>query len=117
MVKAMRRSWPNGTRALIGRDWCATILPTGHVVRARPNAESPHMAFELGYADDVAALTREHDVLHSELASVAGLPFSLGLAQAAGLPVSSKLASLEESAVLAVQKFTQALKETHHGTT
>ncbi len=116
-MKATRLSWPNGTRAVVGPNWCATILPTGQVVRARPNAESPRMAHELGYGDDVDALTREHDVIHSELAAMVGLPHSLGLAQVAGLPVNAMLANLEEAAVLAVQRFTKALKENHHGTT
>lgn len=95
----------NGTRISVGPDWVHTILPGGQEVHAHPNAESPEMAIRLGYGGDVAALTREHDVLHSALCDLLGLPFSLSLAAAAGLAVSPRLALLEERAVLAAQEF------------
>lgn len=95
----------NGTRINVGPSWVHTILPGGAEVHAHPSAESREMAIRLGYGEDVAALTREHDVLHSSLCDLLGLPYSLSLAQAAGLTVSPRLALLEERAVLAVQEF------------
>lgn len=94
----------NGTDILIGPDWVVTTLPNGMLVHARPNDDSPRMARRLGYGTDVAAMTRDHDPLHSALSDWLGMPFSYSLMQAAGCDVCPALAALEENAVLAVQE-------------
>lgn len=96
---------PNGTRFIVGHDWCRTILPTGAEVMACGNADSPRMARRLGYGADVAALTREHDPLHNTIAAMLGMPWYYSLMQASGADVCPHLAALEEQAVLCVQEF------------
>lgn len=100
----------NGTRALVGPSWVVTTLPGGQEVHAHPDAASAPMALRLGYAGDVEALTRDHDLIHSWLADELGLPQSISLAQTAGLDVPGDLAGLEEDAVLAVQRYICALR-------
>lgn len=67
------------------------------------------MARLLGYGTDVAALTRDHDLLHSLVADWLGQPHSYALALAAGLDACPQLAALEEDAVLALQRYIAAL--------
>lgn len=98
----------NGTVATMGESWCHTVLPNGCEVHAHPDEESPRMARELGYGDDVAALSRSHDWLHSLLCDALGLPYSYSLMLAAGCEVDKRLADLEEAAVLATQRFARA---------
>lgn len=100
----------NGTRILVGDGWAVTTLPNGREVHAHPNADSPRMARELGYGDDVAAMTREHDPLHAWLTDQLGMPHSVSLMGAAGCEVDAELATLEEEAVLAVQRFARAAR-------
>ena len=78
-------------------------MPNGATVHAHPNPDSHGQARRLGYGTDVAAMTRHHDPLHSELCCWLGMPHSFSLMQASGHPVNSELARLEEDAVMAVQ--------------
>lgn len=96
----------NGTRVTVGPCWTVTTLPTGETVHAHPDGseEQAETARRLGYPD-VCSLTREHDLTHSWLADVLGLPASFSLSQAAGLPTDPELAGIEEDAVLALQRF------------
>ncbi len=95
----------NGTRFTVGADWVRTVLPTGAEVHACPEKDSARMARLLGYGTDIAAMTRDHDPLHSMLTDWLGMPWSYSLMQASGADVCPQLASLEETAVLAVQEF------------
>jgi hypothetical protein len=101
----------NGTLIVQGADFCVTTLPNGDEVHAHPNDESLVMARKLGYGDDVAALTRDHDALHSRLMDWLGAPYSYSLMRAAGYEKTDwGTAILEEKAVLAVQELMNALK-------
>ena len=99
----------NRTRLTIGPTWVRTVLPSGAVVYAEPQHDDAQAqtARDLGYGDDVAAMTRDHDPLHVALAKWLGLPASYSLRMAAGeLPEAERwLAELEEAAVMAVQRF------------
>jgi hypothetical protein len=99
----------NGTEVRIGPYWAVTVLPGGAEVHAHPRPDQAAIAAELGYPN-AAALTREHDPLHSLLAAWLGLPASFAIREAAGdLPVAQhRLADLEEAAVLALQRFMRA---------
>lgn len=89
-----------------------TVLPDGRRVHAVPerNAEQAETANRLGYGDDVDAMTRDHDPLHSLLANWLGLDSSYSLRHAAGSLADDEmhLAALEEDAVLAIQRLIQA---------
>jgi hypothetical protein len=98
----------NGTRIRIGSCWVVTTLPNGAIVNACPTEDSIQPALELGYCEDVAALTRDHDPLHSRLCDWLGMPHSFSLMRSAGYPTDPMLAELEEAAVLATQKFKRA---------
>ena len=100
----------NGTLIVQGPYFCVTTLPNGKEVHAHPNFESAEMANKLGYGDDVASMTREHDALHSQLMDWLGQPYSYSLMQAAGENVDWEIANYEEAAALAVQRLKQALK-------
>lgn len=95
----------NGTLITVGPSWAVVTLPTGEEVHAHPSPASPAMAERLGYGDDVAAMTRDHDPLHARLTDWLGLPHSFSLRFAAGVDPDSELAGAEEDAVLAVQRF------------
>lgn len=97
-----------GTEVRIGPAGVVTRLPSGDVIRARPNAESAAMADRLGYGADVKALTSDHDPLHVWLANVCGLPSSAALSAVAAHRSGDRLAALEEAAVLAVQAYCRA---------
>lgn len=102
-----RVAFSNGTHVEIGPSWVVTTLSTGETIHAHPQdtADQRETAQRLGYGDDVAALTRDHDPLHAWLCAALGLSTSYALSQAAGLPADPVLAGLEEKAVLAVQAF------------
>lgn len=93
-----------------GPSFCVTTLPNGKEVHAHPDQDSSDMADRLGYGSDVAAMTREHDALHSQLMDWLGQPYSYSLMIAAGEPVDWTISNYEEAAVLAIQKLKQALK-------
>lgn len=98
----------NGTLIEIGDGWVVITLPTGEQVHAHPNEDSARMAAALGYGDDVAAMTLDHDPLHARLTDWLGLAASPTLRRAAGLEPDGELVGLEEAAVLAVQRFRRA---------
>jgi len=100
-------AFSNGTRVVIGPSWAVTTLPSGRELHAHPDGSEAQAgtARKLGYGDDVAALTREHDLIHSALCDWLGLPASYALSEAAGEPSDPTLAELEERAVMAVQAF------------
>lgn len=101
-------AFSNGMRVVIGPSWAVTTLPTGEEIHAHPegSARQAATAEAMGY-EDTAALTRDHDPLHAWLCDALQLPTSFSLSQAAGRPVDSDLAALEEKAVLAIQTFMQ----------
>lgn len=98
---------PNGTCILRGPDWCDTRLPNGRLVPARIEERTARIAENMGTTP--ALLTRNHDMIHSALLAWLGAPYSYSLMQSAGEPVDPVLASLEEAAVLAVQRLHIAL--------
>jgi hypothetical protein len=98
----------NGTHITVGRSWAVTRLPNGRELHAHPDEDSAEAARRLGYGDDVAAMTREHDPLHSRLCDWLGMPHSFSLMSAAGCDADPQLVELEEAAVIAVQKFKRA---------
>lgn len=103
-------AFSNGTRVVVGSQWAVTTLPTGAEIQAHPqgSVEQAATAERLGYGDDVAAMTRDHDPLHVWLCDALGLPTSFALSEAAGQPIDAAVAALEERAVLAVQAFMRA---------
>lgn len=94
-----------------GPDFCVTTLPNGAEVHAHINDDTLAMAQQLGFGDDVAALTREHDALHSRLMDWLGQPYSYSLMRAAGYENTDwGIAALEEEAVLVIQKLLNEIK-------
>ena len=55
-----------------------TIFPDGASVPAAPTSTDYYcdMAHRLGYGSDLAACSREHEILHTFLAEAQGLPYS-----------------------------------------
>lgn len=101
----------NGTLLVQGPDFCVTTLPNGAKVHAHINLDTLAMAQELGFGNNAAALTREHDSLHSRLMDWLGQPYSYSLMRAAGYEdIDWGIASLEEEAVLAIQKLLNEIK-------
>lgn len=98
--------WRGGTTQTVGPNWVVTRLPGGAEIHAHPDGtpEQAATARELGYGADVAAMTREHDVMHAALADWLRFPASFALRQAAGQDVPADVAAAEEAAVLALQK-------------
>jgi hypothetical protein len=108
-VRVIELNLRNKTQIRIGDSWVVTRLPNGREVHAHPDGESLRMAKELGYGEDVAALTRDHDLLHSIICDTLGLPYSPALMKQAGEKgIDPLLVGLEEAAILAVQKFKRA---------
>jgi hypothetical protein len=87
------------------------ILPTGEIIEGAPIDSDDYRATarDLGYGEDTLAMCQEHDPLHARLCNWLGVE-SHALRHAAGLPHDARLATLEEAAVLAVQKFTRAMR-------
>lgn len=106
-LELVEETLSNGTRIKVGPSWVVITLPNGREVHAHPDDESHHMALLLGYGDDVAAMTRDHDPLHARLTAMLGLPYSLSLMTAAGCEVPEDLTFAEESLVLSAQRFLQ----------
>jgi hypothetical protein len=106
----MKHEFSNGTVVVIGPHWCVTTLPNGKEVHAHPNDKTLEMARKLGYEEDIDALTRDHDLLHTELMSWLEQPYSYSLMHAAGETVDMDIVQYEEEAVLALQKLKKALK-------
>jgi len=101
----------NGSVIVTGPDFCVTTLPNGAEVHAHISEDTARMAQELGYGDDVAALTREHDALHSKLMDWLGQPYSYSLMRAAGYEnIDWGIAVQEELAVLAIQRLLNEIK-------
>lgn len=96
-----------------GTAWVVTIYPDGTEVHAHPQhgADDVARAASLEYPD-VGAMTLDHDPFHERLARALGLPHSPTLwAVGHDTPVDSKLASAEEDAVMAVQRFMQLARK------
>lgn len=95
----------NGTIITIGANWAHTVLPNGLEVHAHPDECSLREARRLGYGDDVDALTRDHDPLHSMICDMLGMPYSYSLMEKAGGVIDNQsIPWVEEDAVLAVQR-------------
>ncbi|MFW6058985.1 MAG: hypothetical protein ACODAQ_02315 [Phycisphaeraceae bacterium] len=65
-------------RAELARDYTVTRFPDGTEVPAAPSGdpEQQQTAQRLGYGEDVAAMCREHEILHTWLAERFDLPHS-----------------------------------------
>jgi hypothetical protein len=95
---------------LWGHDFTRTILPDGVEVPAAPqdNADYRSRAHALGYGQDSAAMSREHELGHVLLSYILGLPESPALRSAANNAGPSDLTGMEEDAVMALQRFARA---------
>lgn len=79
------------------------------------DAESIRRAWELGYAGDTFAMSRDHELLHSLIADQRGMPWSavlLGVAVRAaggdkGMVISREDSDEEEALVIDVQRWIQ----------
>jgi hypothetical protein len=62
----------------IGESYVVTRYDDGTEVHAHPDGtdEQTHIARALGYGDDVAAMNRHHDLLHTLIAHARGWPVS-----------------------------------------
>lgn len=83
-----------------------TVFADGTRVPARPQdtEEYRERAKSLGYGEDTAAMSREHEVMHSLLAERKGHPYSLALwAVAHALEADDPRLWSEESEVLRLQ--------------
>jgi hypothetical protein len=86
-----------------------THLPGGHVpARAQDTDEYRQRAHDLGYGDDTALMSREHELAHTMLAGWLGLPYSPTL-QGVATGDTWPHWHLEEAAVLALQAYARAL--------
>lgn len=106
--RIVQRLFTNGTSVLLGGDHVITVLSTGERIPAYPNSDSAAMAETLGYGDDVAAMTRHHDPLHTYLANLVHGGESHALRHVAGAQENGPLVWLEEQAVLALQAYAMA---------
>jgi hypothetical protein len=93
----------------VGKRRVVTAYDDETFVYARPNhdTESYQRARSLGYpiGGATAAMTRDHDLLHSVLAIARGLPHSPTLwALAHGEPIDPAVSADEEKTVLLIQR-------------
>jgi hypothetical protein len=99
-----------GVTVAIHDGWTLTRFADGaelHALHAVQPGQSK-TAKALGYPS-AAALNREHDLAHSMLARLLGLPHSPTLRDAAAGKPATDLHAAEEEAVLAIQRFARAL--------
>lgn len=103
----MRASLRNGTIISILPNSAFIRLPSGKIVRCRPQntGEYHTTAHQLGYGNDTLAMCRDHDPLHAVLCDWLGLGDSFALRCAAGLDDESEISAAEEAAVIALQRF------------
>jgi hypothetical protein len=91
--------------------YAETLFPDGTRVPAVPHTTKQYRqtAERLGYGDDVAALSREHEFIHSFLCQRQGLPYSPTLWAVAHNHgkgcISLAKQRMEESVVLAFQRY------------
>lgn len=88
-----------------------TTFPGGLYLEARPQPGQEETAALLGYGDDVARLTLDHDLAHSVIcAELLGLPASPTLLhEAGGEQVSVEWRALEEALVMFAQRCVNGL--------
>jgi hypothetical protein len=90
--------------------WTLTTLPGGDVpARAQDNDDYRERAAGLGYGADTALMSREHEVMHSLLATWLGLPCSPTL-QGVATGKYARHWCEEEAAVLALQRLCRCLR-------
>jgi hypothetical protein len=99
----------HGGQIDIHETWSRVTLPDGSQVHAVPRSDQVEIARDLGYGDDVNALTRDHDPLHALLADLLGLNASRSLQGAAGVMAYDGTPEFEECAVMALQRYVRAL--------
>lgn len=93
---------------------CSTKLNDGAVIYAEPEDNDGYRetARSLGYGADTLAMCIDHEELHTKVALLAGRTESFTLrAVADGYEPDPYLNGLEEAAVLAVQKYRQAVRK------
>lgn len=100
-AEVMVQIWP---------DAVVTILPDGQQIfaMAQDTDEYRATAERLGYGEDTCRMSRDHELTHSALAALLGLPESPTLGRVARGEGDSTLTGLEENAVLAIQAFANA---------
>ena len=94
------RLWPD-------ERYMQTRFPDGTFCPAVPvlNAESQARARSLGYGEDLARMSVEHELAHTVLAEAYGLPHSPALWAVAHGEAPPHNAQLEEATVLGLQRF------------
>src|SRR4051812_35498735 len=95
-----------------GRGTCIS-WPDGTLVPGEPEDTDSYRntALELGYGDDTVALCQDHELLHVALCHWLGFdsPLMEALRRAPEELAGHDIRMLEEAAVLAVQKFANAM--------
>lgn len=97
-------------RVQCGPDWtCTHDARTGRTVFGAPEPTPAYalLARQIGYGADTARMCVDHELMHSALAHLLGLPASPTLTRVAVDPAApaTDLTRLEEMAVLAVQAY------------
>lgn len=87
-----------------------TVLPDGTNVWAEPQGSEGyrHMARDLGYGEDTLEMCREHELGHSVLAALMGMPYSptmWGLTH----PPHNPHYKEEEAVVLSLQRYCRVM--------
>jgi hypothetical protein len=105
---------PGGVLEIHAHDFCSTRYPGLPPVDAAPHDTDAYRARarSLGYRDDTAAMSREHEAAHHLMARLLGLPYSptmygIALHAAAEGPYWPAWRD-EECAVLALQRFARS---------
>lgn len=91
-------------------DCVATHLPDGvSVVAAVQDTDQYHETAErLGYGSDTVRMMRDHEISHTALCHLLGLPESLVMSSVGHGYSDTYLTGLEEEVVMALQKFATA---------
>jgi hypothetical protein len=95
----------------IHNGYTVTRFPNGKELHAAhaPQPGQEKTALELGYGDDIEAMNRDHDMLHSMLCYMLGLKCSVTLRNVAMKLPTEDVQFHEEEAVLAVQRFAKLM--------
>lgn len=91
---------------IIGDGWSKTVFADGQEVEAVAHDTNSYRetALHLGYGNDVARMSADHELVHSWLCHALGMQYSPALRSVVG-DAADYRHGLEEDAVLAVQRF------------